>query len=199
MAMSVCFIERPNILNAEQCRCIVDTSLPQLGRSTVTGPARKVHPARTSWGCTLSDTAFPNLLLGGAQPFEYILQELIKMPIENREPWRVIRYEPGQEYKPHYDWFSPTTWPTMLAMGGQRIITVVIYLCDVSVGGTTNFPRLGRSFQAERGKLLAWNNSTPEGKPLLSTLHAGVPPVSNDKWVLSACYRQNPFTGSRPT
>ena len=186
------FIERPNLLSIDQCRCVIDASLPHLSRSTVTGNPRPVHAGRTSWECTLQHEELAALLAEGSVPCERALQEIFNIPSDHRETWRVVRYQPGQEYTLHYDWFS-NAWPDKLVNGGQRTISVIIYLCDVDEGGCTAFPRLSRSFNAERGKLLAWNNVDPNGQPLHCTIHSGVAPISGDKWILSTWYRQNPI------
>lgn len=49
----------------------------------------------------------------------------------------MLRYEPGQKYDPHYDYFLDKV---NTAHGGQRIATVLMYLSDVVKGGETVFP-----------------------------------------------------------
>ncbi|RWW68932.1 hypothetical protein BHE74_00023507 [Ensete ventricosum] len=56
---------------------------------------------------------------------------------ENGEDIQVLRYEPGQKYDPHYDYFSDKV---NIARGGHRIATVLMYLTDVAKGGETVFP-----------------------------------------------------------
>lgn len=50
---------------------------------------------------------------------------------------QVLRYEHGQKYEPHYDYFSDKV---NIARGGHRIATVLMYLSDVGKGGETVFP-----------------------------------------------------------
>lgn len=57
--------------------------------------------------------------------------------IENGEDIQVLRYEPGQKYDPHYDYFADKV---NIARGGHRIVTVLMYLSDVEKGGETVFP-----------------------------------------------------------
>lgn len=56
---------------------------------------------------------------------------------ENGEDIQVLRYEHGQKYDPHYDYFSDKV---NIARGGHRIATVLMYLTDVEKGGETVFP-----------------------------------------------------------
>lgn len=56
---------------------------------------------------------------------------------ENGEDIQVLRYEPGQKYEPHYDYFADKV---NIARGGHRIATVLMYLTDVTKGGETVFP-----------------------------------------------------------
>ena len=56
---------------------------------------------------------------------------------ENGEDIQVLRYEHGQKYDPHYDYFVDKV---NIARGGHRIATVLMYLTDVTKGGETVFP-----------------------------------------------------------
>lgn len=73
----------------------------------------------------------------------FIILLLISRPdpfvlfVENGEDIQVLRYEPGQKYDPHYDYFSDKE---NIARGGHRIATVLMYLTDVEKGGETVFP-----------------------------------------------------------
>ena len=56
---------------------------------------------------------------------------------ENGEDIQVLRYEHGQKYDAHYDYFADKV---NIARGGHRIATVLMYLSDVTRGGETVFP-----------------------------------------------------------
>ena len=61
------------------------------------------------------------------------------------EPVSIQRYLPGQEYKPHYDGFLLDEIEEMpesskIKEGGNRCVTMIAYLNDVSDGGGTVFP-----------------------------------------------------------
>jgi prolyl 4-hydroxylase len=101
------------------------------------------------------------------------------------------RYAVGQEFKPHFDHFSPSHsfWTTEQARGGQRSWTAMVFLNAVEQGGATEFPKTGLSIPPQAGALLAWNNMTPDGVPNPNSLHAGCPVISGTKYILTKWYR----------
>jgi len=48
-----------------------------------------------------------------------------------------LRYEHGQKYDPHYDYFADKV---NIVQGGHRLATVLMYLTNVTKGGETVFP-----------------------------------------------------------
>ena len=64
--------------------------------------------------------------------------------IEEIETISFNRYEPGQNFAPHTDYFP----------GSQRIVSAVVYLNTVEVGGETHFTHFNRSVQAREGRIL---------------------------------------------
>ena len=105
------------------------------------------------------------------------------------------RYEPGQEFKGHYDWFNTTApwWPAEAKRGGQRSWTAMAYLNDVAEGGETSFDRLGISIQPQAGALLVWNNMLPDGTPNPDVRHAALPVASGVKYVVTKWFRTRPW------
>ncbi|MDZ4137418.1 MAG: 2OG-Fe(II) oxygenase, partial [Erythrobacter sp.] len=107
------------------------------------------------------------------------------------EPIQGQRYAPGQQYKPHNDWFytSESYWPVEKARGGQRSWTAMAYLNAVEAGGATMFSALDIQIQPRPGVLLIWNNALPDGRPNEATLHAGLPVERGAKYVITKWYR----------
>lgn len=105
------------------------------------------------------------------------------------------RYLPGQEFKPHCDWFYPDQpyWPQERKRGGQRSWTAMAFLNTVEEGGQTHFVNVGASIEPKPGVLLVWNNARPDGTPNEDTLHAGTPVVRGVKYVLTKWYRVRQF------
>lgn len=123
------------------------------------------------------------------------IDDLLGLPHSHGETVQGQRYEPGQQFHAHRDWFDPSEayWPEQAGRAGQRSWTAMIYLNDVETGGETQFPDLGMSIAPQRGTLLAWNNMKPDGAPNFETLHAALPPVSGTKYVITKWYRARPW------
>lgn len=107
------------------------------------------------------------------------------------EPVQGQRYQPGQQFKAHNDWFyiSESYWPQEEARGGQRSWTAMAYLNPVEAGGATAFTQLGIQIEPQPGALLLWNNALPDGRPNPATLHAGTPVVAGVKYIITKWYR----------
>jgi len=103
------------------------------------------------------------------------------------------RYQVGQEFKAHHDFFHPTQdyWAHEGRFGGQRSWTAMIFLDEPEEGGTTEFPHLGLGVRPQAGMMLIWNNVKPDGTLNYKTLHTGTPVVRGVKHVITKWYRQN--------
>ncbi len=101
------------------------------------------------------------------------------------------RYLPGQEFKPHNDWFytDQPYWQGEKKRGGQRCWTAMIFLNEVEEGGATHFTEAQLSIDPKPGVLLIWNNALPDGSPNLGTMHAGTAVTKGQKYVLTRWYR----------
>ena len=109
------------------------------------------------------------------------------LPASHAEPLGLLRYGPGQEYRPHYDYYSDDHHQA------QRVATVFVYLNDVAEGGGTDFPRLGVRVDPEPGKAVKFLNCDSEGKPNPDTLHAGLPVARGEKWLATLWFWDRPF------
>jgi TPR repeat protein len=109
------------------------------------------------------------------------------LPVSHAEPLGVLRYGPGQEYRPHYDYYTDGQHQA------QRVATVFVYLNHVEEGGGTDFPRLGVKVDPARGKAVKFLNCDAEGKPNPETLHAGLPVIRGEKWLATLWFWDRPF------
>lgn len=111
------------------------------------------------------------------------------------EPIQGQRYLPGQQFKPHNDWFytSEKYWKLEQARGGQRSWTAMAYLNAVEEGGDTHFTHVGIKIEPKPGVLMIWNNAHPDGTPNVDTMHAGSPVGKGAKYVITRWYRTRPW------
>ena len=118
--------------------------------------------------------------------------ELLGFPPRSGEPPQGQRYAPGQEFKPHTDTFEPGGYDFYVhtADAGQRTWTAMIYLNQPEAGGATRFKAIAKTIQPEAGKLLAWNNLLPDGRPNPATLHQGMKVRRGTKYILTKWFRE---------
>lgn len=102
------------------------------------------------------------------------------------------KYDPGQYFDDHTDFFDvndPVSYEMHTKDLGQRNWTFMIYLNDVAEGGETEFPQLGLKFLPKRGSAVIWRNIDDNGVGNPNTLHAGRPPVSGTKYIITKWFR----------
>ena len=104
---------------------------------------------------------------------------------------KLLHYEPGQHFSLHADFLELNT-PALVQeveQHGQRVMTFLAYLNDDFEGGETDFPRIGLRHKGRRGDALLFSNVDESGAPDYQTVHAGLPPASGVKWLLSQWVR----------
>jgi prolyl 4-hydroxylase len=185
-----------NLLSAEECEEMIALSRGKLERSSVvnneTG-AYDVHPHRTSYG-TYFNRGENELI----KRIEARIAELVQFPEANGEPIQILHYEPGGEYKPHFDYFDPQQPGNeqVLTQGGQRIATLVMYLNDVEAGGSTVFPEVGIDVLPRRGNAVYFAYCSETGTLDPRSLHGGSPVSAGEKWIATKWFRQREYSGS---
>lgn len=109
------------------------------------------------------------------------------------ENLQIVRYFPGQEFKPHLDAFDPGTAEgrTELASygGRQRDATFLVYLNEGMGGGATRFEKLGLEVKPSAGAALYWKNVGLDGRVDGRTLHQGLPVTSGVKYAVNLWIR----------
>lgn len=122
------------------------------------------------------------------------IADLLGIPLDRSEPIQGQRYAPGQEFKPHTDTFEPggADWFAHCATSGNRSWTAMIYLNRPDEGGATRFKAIAKTIQPETGKLLAWNNLLPDGRPNPATLHQGMKVRRGTKYIVTKWFRERP-------
>ena len=126
-----------NFLTEEECRHLIALAKAQLAPSTVVADGGKKSTKseiRTSAGMFLTKGQTPTVRM-----VEERVAAAVGLPEENGEGMQILRYEHGQKYDPHYDYFHDKINPSP-NRGGQRMATMLIYLKDTEEGGETIFP-----------------------------------------------------------
>jgi prolyl 4-hydroxylase len=164
-----------------ECTYLIETAEPLLEQSVVVDPASgqlRPHPIRTSEGA-----AFP-----------WVSEDLVINALNRRiaaasgtdlkagEPLQVLRYRPGQEYRPHLD--------ALPKSDNQRVFTMLVYLNAGYRGGETNFTRAQLKFAGDLGDGLLFRNADNEGLPDPNSEHAGLPVLAGEKYVASRWIRE---------
>ncbi|CAK9158349.1 unnamed protein product [Ilex paraguariensis] len=184
-------------LTDEECDHLIALAKSELKRSAVADNASgksKLSEVRTSSGMFITK---------GKDPIVSGIEDKIAtwtfLPKENGEDIQVLRYEYGQKYDPHYDYFADKV---NIARGGHRLATILMYLTDVEKGGETVFPSAEESrrkssaadddlsacaknsiaVKPRRGDALLFFSLHPSAVPDPMSLHAGCPVIKGEKW-----------------
>jgi len=115
----------------------------------------------------------------------------VSTPAGALEPIQVLHYAMGQRFERHFDFLDPAVpgYAADIARRGQRMATFLVYLNEGFGGGETDFPIVGLSHKGGAGDALMFANLDAQGRPDRRTLHAGLPPTSGEKWLLSQWIR----------
>ncbi|KAJ9700151.1 hypothetical protein PVL29_005804 [Vitis rotundifolia] len=185
-------------LSEEECDHLISLAKSELKRSAVADNVSgksKLSEVRTSSGMFIRK---------GKDPIVAGIEDKIAawtfLPKDNGEDMQVLRYEPGQKYDAHYDYFVDKV---NIARGGHRIATVLMYLSDVVKGGETVFPmaeepsrrkplpanddlsecaRKGIAVKPRKGDALLFFSLHPTAIPDPMSLHGGCPVIEGEKW-----------------
>ena len=183
-----------DVLTPVDCAHLMFLALPRLQRAHVIDPdgpkEGMVSEVRTSMSTYLPFAAVD--LIG-----RYVELKIIGETgeqLEASEPMSILRYAPGEYYRPHVDYFDPDlpTSRELLADGGQRTASAVTYLAAPSSGGGTSFPELKLCVPAAAGSTLWFRNCHEDGRIDERSLHAGVTVDDGEKWVVTKWFREKP-------
>jgi prolyl 4-hydroxylase len=102
------------------------------------------------------------------------------------------RYDVGEQFKQHTDYFEPgtTEYAEHAGARGNRTWTFMAYLNHVEGGGATRFLALDHAFAPVKGTALAWNNLRADGTVNPDTLHAGEPVTAGHKIIITKWFRE---------
>jgi len=183
-----------NFLLQEECDQIIELATNDVSRSMVVGTKGEAAEStvRTSSGVFLVDKYMKNSPL--LRDMERRLAEWTKLPVENGEAFYVLRYEIGQEYKPHADYFWNDPGGTKYyANEGNRYATILTYLHTPDEGGETFFPSLNIRVPARKGNSVLFWDLSPSNEGDSRAIHGSDPVKQGVKWAMTKWIRENKF------
>jgi prolyl 4-hydroxylase len=180
--------DRPGFLPPDLCAALVALVEQDRRPSTIADPNGDTY-FRTSETCDL-DSEHP-----AVRDLDKRLFALNGIDPSHGEPAQGQRYDVGQEFKAHTDYFEPNgqDFQTFCSVAGQRTWTFMVYLNAVESGGATRFKVVDKMFRPEAGKLVCWNNHRPDGTLNAATLHHGMKVRRGVKYVITKWYRERPW------
>lgn len=172
-----------SVLLPEECAHVMKLAEPALKPSRIDDPMTgrgRPDPIRTSHGAAFPPHA-EDLVL---QAINRRIALASRTEAGNAESLFVMRYAPGQEYKPHLD--------ALANLRNQREWSAIAYLNEDYKGGATVFPELGISLRGRAGDLLVFRNVDAEGKADPRLRHGGEPVTKGAKWIATRWIRSGP-------
>jgi prolyl 4-hydroxylase len=180
------------VLDASDCAYLVFLSRPYMQRAHVIDPGGR-HDGKVSEVRTSMSTYLPFEIVDFVGRFvERKIVQSVGERFDRSEPMSILRYAPGEYYRPHFDYFNPRLdiSAELMKDGGQRVASAVTYLSAPSAGGGTSFPELGLHVPAAAGGTLWFRNCREDGSIDPRSLHAGDTVEHGEKWVVTKWFRE---------
>ncbi len=180
-----------NVLTPQQCDYLIALSAPLMQPSKVVAESGSFHAGfRTSDGAVILPAVMDMPLL----QILFSLSAAAGVAPHQGEFLSLLRYYPGQEYRPHHDYLSKDEADySQVDRTGQRSLTMLTYLNEDFSGGATDFPDLEIRFKGNRGDSIVFANTDVEGTPLPSSRHAGLSVETGEKWLATLWLREKTF------
>lgn len=185
--------EYPHFISPEEGQYILNMAAPLFSESTiVSGTDESIRKSQTAW-LRKTDNVIAKIVQR--------VCSITNLPFENAEDMQVVKYEVNGYYNEHHD-SCCDSHPNCIDFekrGGQRVVTLIIYLSDDFEGGSTRFPNLNKEYRPKKWDGLLFYPLQRDGKhgekkahPL--ALHAGMPVTKGQKYIANVWIRENMFT-----
>lgn len=175
-----------DFLGEKDCERVMGLIRHHLLPSPVAGtPKDKEY--RTSSTCFLS-----NLRSSVATEIPERISRTLGMNPEYAEGVQAQHYLPGQQFKPHWDFFDTASnvYQQRSPERGNRTWSFMVYLNEGMTGGATKFHAIDMSFEPRVGRALFWNNLYPDRRPNRDTKHSGEPVTAGQKVIITQWFRE---------
>jgi prolyl 4-hydroxylase len=182
-------LERPtlallgNLLDEHECAALIAFGTPRLEPVRVVDPHSGkdvIDEARNSEGVFFMPAETPLIAR-----IERRIERITGIPVMNGEGIQLLRYRPGAQHTPHFDFLSTAIAENCKSIerSGQRIATLIMYLNNVGAGGETLFTECGFSVLPRQGHALYFQYGNRLGQTDPASAHAGMPVVAGEKWI----------------
>ncbi|KAH6557550.1 hypothetical protein KP509_1Z107200 [Ceratopteris richardii] len=192
----------PNFASKEKCEAIIKLAKSRLTPSSLAlrkgETEENTKDTRTSSGTFLIAKQDKSGSLGWV---EQKMARATMVPVSHGEAFNVLRYEIGQKYNSHYDFFNPAEYGPQKS---QRMASFLLYLSDVEEGGETMFPFegyknmdigydykecIGLKVKPRQGDALLFYSMFHNGTFDKASLHGSCPVIKGEKWVATKWIR----------
>ena len=179
-----------DFLTPDECQSLIELAKSNLKKSAIlhgnTGK-REISSLRTSYDCSIPiDHKLTTLI------FDKV-SKILGIEKSRFEAVTIIRYQSGELFDMHSDYFHSKVDKEIFHKGGQRVSTALIYLNEPEAGGETFFPRVRLIEKPKTGKMLYFQYDYDD-EINSKTVHKGMPVEQGEKWVATVWVRQYPRT-----
>jgi len=182
--------EIPKLLTDKECDYIISLIEKQNQKSMVAAGGKNIiENTRTSSTSNLnhSDKKVAEI--------HKRIADIVKKDTSYGEHLQGQKYEPGQYFKPHYDWFQGDAYKLHCLASGNRTHTLMVYLNDDFEGGGTDFPELNFTAKPEKGKAIMWTHLKKDGTGDTDGMHEGMTVTKGTKYIITSWWRENKWQG----
>jgi prolyl 4-hydroxylase len=175
----------PGLFSPAECKYLAVLGTPWLGQASIlnlTGEARLDDKIRDAESCSIPHLAEDMVV----HAVNRCIAAASGTPWINGEPLNILKYSPGQQYRPHHD----GTGADNITVREQ---TALIWLNEQFEGGETDFPRIKVRVRGGVGDMLVFRNVLPNGEFDQRMLHAGLPVTDGIKWMASRWIQSGPY------
>ena len=175
-----------DFMTEKECDDLVDLISTSLRPSTLTMEETDKY-YRTSSTCDMARLDNPMV-----KEIDRKIAKALGINVSYSEGIQAQRYDVGQEFKAHTDYFEPRTdeYKKYASVQGNRTWTFMIYLNNTIQGGGTLFVNLDKTFYPKKGMAVVWNNLYPDGTPNPDTMHWGLPVEQGVKVIITKWFRE---------